>query len=165
LEDIKQQLTSQDRNIILATLREVRPEHSEEVAPLLLDMLATTEDAGIRNALAITLSDLDVTELVPTIAKLLQDQNLLSSAGSLIYSIRKLNYSSILSQLAWVIDKGSYEATLMTLMLFEDLPTHTENYKIVMALDILKREYNEQEDKNKKAYIKKAIRVLEKKLS
>lgn len=132
---------------------------------MLLDILASTQDASIRNASAMALSDLHVIELVPVVSKLLQNESLLPCAGTLIYALRHLDYSSILSELAWVVDKGSYEATLMVLMLFEDLPAHTDKYKIVLALDILKRDFSSQEDKVKRGYVKKAIRVLEEHIS
>ncbi len=64
----------------------------DEAVPRLLESLRTSDDAGVRNAAALKLSDMAVPELLDVVTVLLTDPRTVRSRGTLLYALGTGDY-------------------------------------------------------------------------
>jgi HEAT repeat protein len=75
----------------------------------LLRVLESTGDPLLRNAIALELSDRQVPDLFPALARLLQDERTLRSRGTLLYALSRYDCSQVLPLLVELFATGGVE--------------------------------------------------------
>lgn len=77
----------------------------------LMQILATTDDAQVRNSCAIALGDLRVSGLAHAVARLLQDPRTEGQRGTLVYALSGVDVGEILDILVRTAVSDQYEAS------------------------------------------------------
>ncbi len=85
-----------------------------------LDILQETSSARVRDAAAITLSELGITQNTMKIVDVLRRKDVARSSGSLLFVLNEINATLPLSVLMQVVEYGSFEARNQAMFFLED---------------------------------------------
>ncbi|UYO04686.1 HEAT repeat domain-containing protein [Paenibacillus sp. PSB04] len=121
LNRINQLILSNKIDEALHFIEEIGKIKDIAAAPLLLELLTTTENHLIRNQTAIALSDMGCQEAVEPIIELLQDPKTLGYRGSLLYALEPLNYSKHIDILLEFVISGNFEVSRNSFLLLEQV--------------------------------------------
>ncbi len=99
---------------LLKSLRSIRIENlNEDDKSELLRLFMITKNAGIRNFIALTLSELGYNKAIPYIIKKINDKSISNYTGTLVYSLENLDSKRYFLSFIKVICENGYEARLM----------------------------------------------------
>nr|WP_154892412.1 HEAT repeat domain-containing protein [Paenibacillus xylanexedens] len=116
---INQLIQNNDIDNVLGLIEELGNNNDISTAPLLLELMNTTENHLIRNQTAIALSDMKYQDAVNPIIDLLKDPKTLGYRGSLLYALEPLNYSEHVGLLFDFIISGNFEVSRNSFLLLE----------------------------------------------
>lgn len=87
--------------------------------PILLNILESTENHNIRNAIALALGDLQEQQAVQILIKKILDSKNRDYNGTLIYALKSLNIESVFTDLVNFMRESNYESSLMILQILD----------------------------------------------
>ncbi|BCY10250.1 HEAT repeat domain-containing protein [Actinoplanes sp. L3-i22] len=111
VSELIRRLESADPEVVDAAIQELGRQRARAAAPALLDLLRTSDDATIRNAAALALSDMAVPDLLGVVAGLLDDPRTAHSRGTLLYALGTDDYDCrpLLPRLVELAITGGWE--------------------------------------------------------
>lgn len=86
---------------------------------MLIYFLKETDNNGLRNAIAIALSDIGSVEAVEPIIKMLQHPKTLRARGTLLYALEAFDCSDYSELIAELLFEDSFEVSRQSLLLLE----------------------------------------------
>lgn len=104
-------LADADPDIVWETINELGQRNAVESAPRLLEVLRTTENAPVRNAAALALSDMRIPEAFDAITELLSDPRTRRSRGTLLYALDPYDNAQNLELLVDLAITGNWEVS------------------------------------------------------
>lgn len=120
----------------------------------LLDLLESVQDGGIRNSIAIALSDWQEERAVPILLRLLRSNATKNNRGTLIYALQAYDCVPYLPQIAQQICEGNFEVKENAIQIFIDLPEQITEQALDESLQVL------DACQSKDDYVDHAIRIL-----
>jgi hypothetical protein len=127
----------------------------------LLDVLARTNDARVRNQAALALADLRVQAAVPVLVDLLSAEATVRSRGSLLYALQDLDYRDHLAVLADQFGSDVFEVLELTLQLFEQLPRRLRPRQTGPTLQRLAYWVQAITHPDRAPYVQQALRLVQ----
>jgi len=108
--ELIRRLTSGDSDRIVEAVRAIAQQGVLEAVPVLLDVLDSTNDGGVWNAIAIALADMGILEAKEHIVALLNDSKTVGNRGSLLYALQQgLDYRDESPMLTEMCISGNLE--------------------------------------------------------
>jgi hypothetical protein len=92
----------------------------ENAVPLLIDYLKSTENHWIRNAIAITLSDIGSKKAIEPLIEMINHPKTLGYRGSLLYALKPFDCSAHLETLVYHMLTGNFEVQANSYQLIEE---------------------------------------------
>ena len=127
----------------------------------LLEVLARTLDARVRNQAALALGDLREQAAVPVLVGLLTAEATAGSRGSLLFALRELDYRDHLAALADQFGSEVYEVLELALQLFEQLPRRLRRQQTRPALARLVHWAQAVTNPDRAPYARQALYLLQ----
>jgi HEAT repeat protein len=124
--ELLQQLDSKDAAAIAGAVRELAARHETSATPRLLHILRTTDNAIVRNAAALALSDLQELEAFKVLVDLLRDDRTSQSRGTLLYALGAYDCSPILPLLVDLVIGGNFEVSQQAFSLIRGIEKEIE---------------------------------------
>lgn len=124
--ELLKRLTGGDSQEVVAAARELASRQEGSAAPQLLEVLRTTHDATVRNAVALALSDLKYPQAFDVLVDLLNQERTRGHRGTLLYALGAFDCSSILSLLVDFVIEGSFEVSREALSLLAGIETELD---------------------------------------
>lgn len=110
-----------DEQHLIEASRELLSRKVEGVQDKLLEILKNTENAIIRNGLALLLSDEKNLKLFDVVVDLLKDKKTINSRGTLLYSLSGYDCTSILTLLVDFVITGNFEVSNQAFNLISEI--------------------------------------------
>jgi hypothetical protein len=101
-------------------LEEVGIKKYENAVPLLIEYLKSTENHRIRNAIAISLSDIGSKKAIEPLIEMINDPKTLGYRGSLLYALKPFDCSAHLETLVYHMLTGKFEVQANSYQLIEE---------------------------------------------
>lgn len=169
-----------DKNLIddaVELIKEIGRNRDLNAVPLLIKILEETDNHGLRNTVAIALSDIGSNDAVEPIIRMLKDTKTIGHRGTLVYSLETLDYSKHIDLLVEFVCEGNYEVKIESLQLITAVKKnltqeqrekfiHTINDKIEKLEEQLEFLYHsideiKNEKNNKAKLLEKLLRILQ----
>lgn len=103
----------------------------------LLALLESVQNGGVRNSIAIALSDWQEERAVPILLDLLRSNSTLNNRGTLIYALQAYDCLPFLSQITRQVCEGNFEVKENAIQIFIDLPDRIAQNVIDETLRVL----------------------------
>lgn len=125
--ELLQQLDSADADIVADAASILASRHEASASPRLLELLRKTDNAVIRNAVALALSDRNDPQAFQVLVNLLRDERTQKNRGTLLYALGAYDCSSILPLLVDLVIDGNYEVSRQALSLIQGIETELDD--------------------------------------
>ncbi len=120
-------IKSDDSHRIIEAVRECASRQEEVAAPYLLNILQVTQDAAVRNAAALALSDLKNPAAFGILVELLKSDHARESQGTLLYALDTYDCSPILPLLVNLVIDGNFEVSRQAFSLISGIETELDD--------------------------------------
>jgi hypothetical protein len=111
---------------IISAAQELASRQERNGAPRLLEILRSSSDAAVRNAVALALSDLKDPRAFNVIVDLLKDDRTLGNRGTLLYALGAYDCSPVLPLLVEFVIEGNFEVSRQALALISGIETEVD---------------------------------------
>src|SRR3989339_194362 len=111
IEELKQSINDNNIEKSLKLIENIGDEKNELALPSLLEILETTDNNIIRNQVALALSDIGNSSAVDLIIKMILSPKTQRSRGTLMYSLRNLEYTDHLKLFITLLSDRSFEVS------------------------------------------------------
>ena len=125
--ELLQKLDSSDIKVVADAAGELAERHDASAIPRLLELLRTTDNPVIRNAVALALSDLNEPQAFQVLVGLLRDERTKKSRGTLLYALGAYDCSGILPLLVGLVIDGNFEVSREAMSLIQGIETELED--------------------------------------
>lgn len=132
------QLESGDIDKVELALSSIVSEGNKEAIPYLLQTLRSTEDADIRNAIALALSDLQAHEAVAALLEIIKNPKHKGFTGTLLYALQNLDCKDYFLDFIHILGEGTFENSEMALGLIEKYADDVDYGVRLEAINTLK---------------------------
>src|SRR5258708_1000235 len=105
--ELLDRIQSGDSQKIIEAAREISSRQEGSAGPYLLDVLRMTNDAAVRNAVALALSDLKDASAFDVLVDLVKSERTHSNRGTLLYALGAYDCSSLLPLLLDLVIDGN----------------------------------------------------------
>lgn len=136
--DLLEQLKSGDFQKIIGAASELASRQEVSAVPLILEVLRTTNDASVRNATALAISDLKHPSGFDVLVALLKDERTRANRGTLLYAIDAYDCSPILQLLVDFVIDGNFEVSRQALSLISGIETEIDEQTWHSCIDRLR---------------------------
>ena len=109
--ELLDRIQSGDSQKIIEAAREISSRQEGSAGPYLLDVLRMTNDAAVRNAVALALSDLKDASAFDVLVDLVKSERTHSNRGTLLYALGAYDCSSLLPLLLDLVIDGNFEVS------------------------------------------------------
>jgi HEAT repeat protein len=117
---------SRDSKRIVEAARQVAARKVVMAVPQMLELLNKTSDPAVRNALALSLSDLKDASVFDVIVKLLNRKRTRGNRGTLLYALEGYDCTTILPLLVDIVIDGNFEESRQALSLIAGIETELD---------------------------------------
>ena len=146
MNDIKLATTSELLNLVGSTdpqqvigaTQELALRHEMTSTTRLIEILRSSSDVNIRNAVALALSDLQAPEAFNVLVDLLKDDLTRTSRGTLLYALGSYDCSPILTLLVELVIEGNFEVSRQSLSLISGIEAEVNEQEWNICIDKLK---------------------------
>lgn len=118
-EILQSQLTQGKFDEAIRQITEIGLKKDISSVPILIKYLDSTEDSGLRNAIAVALSDIGCEEAIEHILVLLKDPKTHGNRGTLLYALQEFDLSGHLSNIAEFLFDDGFEVSRQALSLIQ----------------------------------------------
>lgn len=125
--ELLQALDSSDADVVADAARRLALGHEVSAAARLLELLRSTDNPVIRNAVALALSDLKEPQAFQRLVDLLRDERTEKSRGTLLYALGAYDCASILPLLIDSVVDGNFEVSRQALSLIQGIETELDD--------------------------------------
>ncbi|MEW4372059.1 HEAT repeat domain-containing protein [Paenibacillus kandeliae] len=136
----------------IQTIEEIGEKKLNEAVPYLIEQLESTENALIRNSIALALSDIGNPEALEPIVKQLKNPKTEGYRGTLLASLERFDYSIHLDMLVNFIMEGNFEVSRKSFLMIEAVIQNITEEKRKEYMEIIKDEIERLEDKTDLLY-------------
>jgi len=119
-------IESGDSQRIIEAARELASRQEVSANPYMLDVLQKTNDATVRNAVALALSDLKDPSTFDVLVSLLNNERTRANRGTLLYAIGAYDCSPILPLLVDLVIEGNFEVSRQAFSLISGIETELD---------------------------------------
>ncbi len=152
-------LQSADENIVVEALRGCGEADALRVKDKIFGLL-THPHARIRDAAAMAAVDLNLTEAVPVLVRLINDPRYLNERGTLVYALQHFDCGEHADVFANCIAEGSYETVEMGLQAIESLTSvHPDPAERAMQILRGRRDHMDESD-FRFQYVNRALELI-----
>jgi HEAT repeat protein len=140
LEEKIKALKSSNLEEVENTIRELGKSADRRAVPILMNMLSEEKDINLKNALALSLSDLKADEAVPLLMKLIKDPEHENKRGSFVYALQNLDCREYFFDFVEMICTGNYEVYCHAYDIFESIVDDANFSKKLEAKEALENQ-------------------------
>jgi len=126
-------------------LEEISRSKDIQAIPLLIEYLQRTENALLRNSIALTLSDIGNEEVVQPLIDVINDPKTLGYRGTLLYALEPFDCSAHLETLIYHLINGNFEVQAQAYQLIESTKGEISDEVLLNCIIEVKEELNEIE--------------------
>ncbi|KAA0966403.1 HEAT repeat domain-containing protein [Sporosarcina sp. ANT_H38] len=126
-------------------LEEIGRSKDIQVIPLLIEYLQRTENASLRNSIALTLSDIGSEEVVQPLIDVINDPKTLGYRGTLLYALEPFDCSAHVETLIYHLINGNFEVQAQAYQLIESIKGEIADEILLNCIIEVKEELNEKE--------------------
>ncbi|MFJ7973818.1 HEAT repeat domain-containing protein [Psychrobacillus sp. NPDC096389] len=126
-------------------LEEISRSKDIQAIPLLIEYLQSTENALLRNSIALTLSDIGNEEVVQSLIDVINDPKTLGYRGTLLYALEPFDCSAYLETLIYHLINGKFEVQAQAYQLIESIKGELSEEVLLSCIIEVKEELNEIE--------------------
>ena len=134
-------------NEAMDLIEEMARNNNKEYTKILIMHLEKTDNANLRNAIALALSDMGCTEVIEPIIKLLKDPKTLGYRGTLLAALEPFDYSSCVEMLIDFIYEGNFEVSRKSFEIVKAIIKDIPDDLKLKGLRKIKKEIDELEYK------------------
>src|SRR5262245_21416632 len=142
-------ITSGDSRRIINAAREFASREDASAIAHMLEVLRTTNDATVRDAVALALSDLKDPTAFDVLVDLLRSERTKTNRGTLLYALGAYDCSPILPLLVELVIDGNYEVSRQALALISGIETELDEHTWQVCLERLRAARDVAEDERK----------------
>ncbi len=153
------QLYSDDTNTVIKAAHTLGDLGDRQAVPMLIDMLQTTSNPTIRDAIAVGLRELGDERALHPLLSLIADPKTEGHRGTLVYALEGFNCASCLSFLVDLVISSNFEVSHQAFLVIESI----ESKVSAMTLDTCLQRVQEalsQSDDEKVELLKELIEML-----
>jgi len=140
IEELKQSINDNNIEKSLKLIENIGDEKNELALPSLLEILETTDNNIIRNQVALALSDIGNSSAVDLIIKMILSPKTQRSRGTLMYSLRNLEYTDHLKLFITLLSDRSFEVSREAFTLLESNCKNISNTYKTELLHLIQEE-------------------------
>lgn len=126
-------------------LEEISSSKNIKAIPLLIEYLKSTDNALIRNSIALTLSDIGSEEVVQPLIDVINDPKTLGYRGTLLYALEPFDCSAHIETLIYHLITGNFEVQAQSYQLIESIKGEISDEVLLKCIIKVKEELNEKE--------------------
>ncbi|MEK4246421.1 HEAT repeat domain-containing protein [Psychrobacillus sp. FSL K6-2684] len=128
-------------------LEEISKSKDIQAIPLLIGYLRSTENALLRNSIALTLSDTGNEDVVQPLIDVINDPKTLGYRGTLLYALEPFDCSAHIETLVYHLINGNYEVQAQAYQLIKSFKKEIPNEVLLDCISNVREELNEIERK------------------
>lgn len=126
-------------------LEEIGRSKTAEAIPLLIQYLKSTENALLRNSIALSLRDIGSEEAVQPLIDTINDPKTIGYRGTLLYALKPFNCSAHLETLIYHLITGNFEVQAQAYELIDAMDDVISDETLLSCIIKVKEELNELE--------------------
>ena len=127
LAQLLSDIAGADLQRAIAAARELASRREASAVPHMLRILQDTDNASVRDALALALSDLKEPAAFDAIVALVKSDRTMGHRGTLLYALGAYDCAPILPLLVSLVIEGNYEVSRQALALIEGIDTEVDD--------------------------------------
>ncbi|WP_047154723.1 HEAT repeat domain-containing protein [Aneurinibacillus tyrosinisolvens] len=109
LEQLQKEIEDNNIEEAISMIEEIGRRGEKKAVPFLIQHLKSTDNHGLRNQIALALSDMGNQEAVEPIIEMITHSKTLGNRGTLLYALKPLDYSNHIELLVDCMVNGNYE--------------------------------------------------------
>lgn len=137
-------LHSGDREDVCQAARSLGDLGDQRAVPILIQLLRSTSDHGVKNAIAIALQELANPVAVEPLLQEIREPKNFHYSGTLIWALGSMNARAAVVDLAHVVCRSEFEAVLMAIGVMHEFHGPLECEKQTEAIEILEGCLNQE---------------------
>lgn len=158
ISELEEKIKANCINEAIKLIDEIGCRKDVQEVPLLIYYLVETDNNGLRNAIAVALSDIGSVEAVEPIVKMLKHPKTLRSRGTLLYALEAFDCSDYSELITELLFEDSFEVSRQSFLLLEANVDRISPEKKQKCIEKIQRKMDSLNDKIE--FLSESLNVL-----
>lgn len=160
LDLLKEKIENNDIEEAEKMIEEIGRRKFVQAVPILISYLKSTDNHGLRNKMAVALSDIGSPEAVDPLITVLKEPRIIGNRGTLLYALEQFDCSDQLELLVDFLIEGNFEVSRQALIIIDLITRDIDKNVIQKCITKIEKEIETHEEKID--FLEESLEILEK---